>query len=191
MIAPVFYYDFNSPYAYLAAMRVDDVLPVRPRWPPIAFGVIVRDARQAAVVVHRASALRASRRSPRRAAERGLPPVRYPEGWPVESYSLTPLRAALHRERAGLERELSRELFALFFGRGPQPRRHGARAGAAERVGHGRQALAAGAHRRRGQERLRRTPRMRSRWRHGVPTVEVGGSSSGATIARGRRGGAA
>jgi 2-hydroxychromene-2-carboxylate isomerase len=32
MPAPTFYYDFNSPYAYLAAHRVDDVLPVRPAW---------------------------------------------------------------------------------------------------------------------------------------------------------------
>jgi 2-hydroxychromene-2-carboxylate isomerase len=27
MSEPTFYYDFNSPYAYLAAHRVDDVLP--------------------------------------------------------------------------------------------------------------------------------------------------------------------
>jgi len=29
MTEPVFYYGFNSRYAYLAAMRVGDVLPVR------------------------------------------------------------------------------------------------------------------------------------------------------------------
>ena len=40
--APVFYYDLSSPYAYLAALRVDDVLPVRPEWRPIAFGVLIR-----------------------------------------------------------------------------------------------------------------------------------------------------
>ena len=39
---PVFFYDVSSPYAYLAAARVDDVLSVRPEWRPIAFGVIVR-----------------------------------------------------------------------------------------------------------------------------------------------------
>jgi hypothetical protein len=27
---PTFLYDFNSPYAHLAAARVDDVLPVAP-----------------------------------------------------------------------------------------------------------------------------------------------------------------
>ena len=37
-----FFYDFASPYSYLAAMRVDDLMPVRPAWRPIAFGVIVQ-----------------------------------------------------------------------------------------------------------------------------------------------------
>jgi hypothetical protein len=37
-----FLYDFNSPYAYLAAQRVDDVMPVEVRWRPIAFGVLIR-----------------------------------------------------------------------------------------------------------------------------------------------------
>jgi 2-hydroxychromene-2-carboxylate isomerase len=29
---PVFFYDLSSPYAYLAAERIDDVLPVGARW---------------------------------------------------------------------------------------------------------------------------------------------------------------
>ena len=40
-----------------------------------------------------------------RAAERGLPRVRWPDGWPDRSYSLLPLRAGLiadvHGRRAG------------------------------------------------------------------------------------------
>jgi 2-hydroxychromene-2-carboxylate isomerase len=42
MSQPTFYYDFNSPYAYLAAHRVDEVLPVRAHWQPIAFGALIR-----------------------------------------------------------------------------------------------------------------------------------------------------
>jgi hypothetical protein len=39
---PVLYYDFNSPYAYLAAHRVEQVLGVHPRWQPIAFALLLR-----------------------------------------------------------------------------------------------------------------------------------------------------
>jgi 2-hydroxychromene-2-carboxylate isomerase len=42
MSGPTFYYDFNSPYAYLAAHRIDDVLPIRAHWRPIAFGALIR-----------------------------------------------------------------------------------------------------------------------------------------------------
>ena len=35
---PEFLYDFSSPYSYLAAMRVDDVLRMRPRWRPVLWG---------------------------------------------------------------------------------------------------------------------------------------------------------
>ena len=35
---PVFYYDLGSPFAYLAAERVNQVLPVVPVWQPILLG---------------------------------------------------------------------------------------------------------------------------------------------------------
>ena len=37
---PVFYYDLGSPYAYLAAERVNGVLPVVPVWQPVLLGGI-------------------------------------------------------------------------------------------------------------------------------------------------------
>lgn len=93
MTAPAceFFYDFASPYSYLAAMRVDAVLPVRPVWRPVSFGVIVQRLGKVPW------SFAGDRRSDfdeidRRAAERGLPPVRYPHGWPRETYSLAPLR---------------------------------------------------------------------------------------------------
>ena len=39
---PIFHYDFSSPYAYLAAHRVDYVLPVAADWVPIAFGPLLK-----------------------------------------------------------------------------------------------------------------------------------------------------
>src|SRR5947209_19158674 len=112
----VFYYDFSSPYAYLGAARVDDWLPVRPEWRPISFGVIVRR------IGKRPWSFEEDRRAnfddiALRAAGRGLPEVRYPDGWPVESYSLAPLRAALVASDEGQDRlrALSRELFRTAF----------------------------------------------------------------------------
>ena len=40
-VEPVFFYDFTSPYAYLSAHRIDDLLPVRPRWQPFLFGALI------------------------------------------------------------------------------------------------------------------------------------------------------
>jgi 2-hydroxychromene-2-carboxylate isomerase len=37
----------------------------------------------------------------RRATERGLPEVLYPKGWPVENYSLNPIRAAIYAKESG------------------------------------------------------------------------------------------
>jgi 2-hydroxychromene-2-carboxylate isomerase len=39
--APVFYFDYSPPYAYLAAMRIGDLLPCA-IWRPIAFGALIR-----------------------------------------------------------------------------------------------------------------------------------------------------
>jgi len=38
---PVFYFDYSSPYAYLAAMRIGGLLPDA-TWRPIAFGALIR-----------------------------------------------------------------------------------------------------------------------------------------------------
>jgi 2-hydroxychromene-2-carboxylate isomerase len=111
--APVFYYDFSSPYSYLAAARIDDVIPDAD-WRPIVFGVLIREigkvpwsmgpGREAGV-----------EEVERRARERGLPAVRWPPGWPVESYSVLPLRAALAAGRRGRLKELSRAIYAAAF----------------------------------------------------------------------------
>ena len=116
---PTFYFDFNSPYSYLAAERVNQVLPEPPVWQPIALAFV----------------LRASGRTPwsmqpdgpepsdlaeieRRAAERGLPEVKYPPGWPVQTYSLTPLRAAVFAGQTGRMEAFSLAAFRQAFAAG-------------------------------------------------------------------------
>lgn len=174
LLGPEFFYDLNSPYAYLAAMRVDDVLPVRPVWRPVAFGVIVdrvgkvpwsfAEDRQADLT-----------ELDRRAAERGIPPLRYPDGWPRETYSLTPMRAALLAEEQGKLRELTRELFVAIFVEGRDFTDLETTLGAAQRVGMDRDATRAGLDRRDLKDHLRAiTEEALERGITGVPTVAVG-----------------
>ncbi|MBA2629740.1 MAG: DsbA family protein [Thermoleophilaceae bacterium] len=95
---PVFYYDLGSPYSYLTAERVHDVLGVHPVWQPILLGGIwqqtggrswgVTDERNAGIA-----------ECERRGREYGLMPFRWPEGWP--NNTLTAMRAAIFAQQAG------------------------------------------------------------------------------------------
>ena len=109
----VFYFDFSSPYAYLAAERIGELIPSA-EWRPIAFPILLNRLgrleaaldRNRTPVVEEISA---------RAAERGLPPFNPPPGWPVETWSLAPLRAALFAGEEGRVREFSTAAFREVF----------------------------------------------------------------------------
>ena len=70
---PVFYYDFNSPYAWLAAERVNSMLPVPPVWQPISFGHILQASGREPWSFHEPTKSEGIAEVERRAAERGLP----------------------------------------------------------------------------------------------------------------------
>jgi 2-hydroxychromene-2-carboxylate isomerase len=114
---PVFYYDFSSPYSYLAAERVNSVLPEPPVWRPISFGFLLRHSGRTpwSLGPGREGGMRDVEE---RAAERGLPPVRWPEGWPQESYSLAPLRAAVFAAQSGRLEAFSLAAFRQAFAAG-------------------------------------------------------------------------
>ena len=97
---PVFLYDFNSPYAYLAATRVDQVLPVKPRWQPIAFAFLVRADKRSPWSFDERKRRLGITECERRAEAYGLPSMRWPPGWPINSYGLTSLRAAIVADNA-------------------------------------------------------------------------------------------
>jgi 2-hydroxychromene-2-carboxylate isomerase len=98
MTRPVFYFDLGSPYAYLAAERVNAVLPEPPVWQPILLGGLFKihgrdswangDGRAAGMA-----------EVERRAAEYGLPPIRWPQPWPGNT--LLAMRAATFAMQAG------------------------------------------------------------------------------------------
>lgn len=173
---PVFYYDFSSPYAYLGAWRVDEILPIRPEWRPIAFGVIVRR------IGKRPWSFNEDRNADfdelaRRAAERGLPEVRYPDGWPVETYSLTPLRAAVVASEEGQDRlrAVTRELYRTAFVDGRHLADVEAVLDAAERAGMDRGRVGEAIKSTEVKERLRaQTDGAVERGVTGVPTVAIG-----------------
>ena len=171
--APVFYFDTNSPYAYLAAVRIRDVVPGA-IWRPIAFGFVIQSigrtpwsmgpGREAGV-----------QEIGRRAQERGLPPVRYPEGWPVGSYSLTPLRAALVAEEDGRLEDFTLEAYRTSFVEGRSLAEEDNVLAAAERAGLEPREVREGVSRQEIKDRLRaNTEEALARGVTGVPTVAVG-----------------
>ena len=174
---PTFYFDFNSPYAYLAAHRVDRMLGVPVQWQPIAFAFVIRaldrtpwsftDARPAGM-----------RECEERALRYGLPELRWPPGWPAESYALAPLRAALIAEEDGRLREFSLAAFEENFVHGTGVREDGALERAAEIAGVDPAAIRDGIERPEIKQRLREaTDGALAAGVQGVPTVLVDGET--------------
>lgn len=112
---PTFLYDFNSPFAYLAASRVDEVLPVAPRWQPIAFAFVLRARDRIPWSMREQTRAAGIRECESRARAYGLPPLQWPSDWPVGSYSLLALRAALVADELGRLRQFSRAAFTCNF----------------------------------------------------------------------------
>ncbi|HEY6671281.1 MAG TPA: DsbA family protein [Solirubrobacterales bacterium] len=119
----VFYYDFSSPYSYLTAERISGLFAEaeleQPEWQPISFGHVLQTTGR------RPWSLPPEGPDPdhleeinRRAAERGLPEVVYPRGWPVDNYSLNPTRAAIYAKESGRVVSFSLACFRQVFAGG-------------------------------------------------------------------------
>ncbi len=115
MDAPVvFYYDFNSPYAYLAAERIGDLIPDA-EWRPIAFAILLSQLGRLEGVLEQLDPEPIAAEIAQRAGDRGLPPFAPPDGWPVQTWSLVPLRAALVADERGSLREFSLAAYRKSF----------------------------------------------------------------------------
>ena len=108
-----FYFDFNSPYAYLAAARIDELVPDA-EWKPIAFAILLNEQGRLEEAMSRDPAPVVAEVS-RRLGERGLPDFNPPPGWPLESWSLLPLRAALFADESDCLREFCDAAFRRMF----------------------------------------------------------------------------
>jgi 2-hydroxychromene-2-carboxylate isomerase len=113
--AATFYYDLGSPYAWLAAERVDEALPGEVDWQPVPLGGLFR-------ATGRSSWARTEARAggmaevERRAAAYGLPALRWPEPWPGDM--LAAMRAAVIAREAGSQREFALAAFRHAFAKG-------------------------------------------------------------------------
>jgi 2-hydroxychromene-2-carboxylate isomerase len=115
--APTFYYDLMSPYAYLAAERIERVLPEPAHWQPVLLGGLFKlTGRSSWALGDYERRRRGMAEIERRAAAYGMPPLRWPDPWP--SSSLQAMRVAIHARRAGREREFASAAFAVAFAEG-------------------------------------------------------------------------
>ncbi len=112
---PVFYYDLGSPYAYLAAERVNSVLGVVPVWQPILLGGVFKATGRRSWA-HGKGREAGMAEVERRGATSGLPPVRWPEPWPGDM--LVAMRAAIFAQRSGRAVAFSLAAFRQAFAAG-------------------------------------------------------------------------
>jgi 2-hydroxychromene-2-carboxylate isomerase len=116
---PVFYYDLGSPYAYLAAERVNALFAGAygqpPEWQPVLLGgLFKRFGRDSWANGPERDA--GMREVERRASRRGLAPVRWPEPFPGNT--LFAMRAASYAKQIGRTVAFSLAAFRQAFAAG-------------------------------------------------------------------------
>ncbi len=112
---PVFYYDLGSPYAYLTAERINQVLGVVPVWQPILLGGIWQQSGGGSWARTEARA-GGMAEIERRAMEYGIQPIRWPDPWPTDT--LTAMRAATYAQQGGRAVAFSLAAFRQAFAAG-------------------------------------------------------------------------
>lgn len=112
---PTLYYDLGSPYAYLAVSRAAGVLGLVPRLQPVLVGGLFVERGWGSWSQTPARAGRVEEIEAR-AGRYGLPPLRWPEGWP--NNTLKAMRAAVWAEELGRGDDFARAGFRLAFAEG-------------------------------------------------------------------------
>ncbi|HYI80647.1 MAG TPA: DsbA family protein [Thermoleophilaceae bacterium] len=100
-----FYLDVGSPFAYLAAERIDTLFPADAvDWQPVSLGALFKaNGRSSWALAGPKRRRDGMAEVERRAAERGLPPVRWPDPWPGNY--LMAMRAATYADQLGRGRD--------------------------------------------------------------------------------------
>ncbi|MEA2427123.1 MAG: hypothetical protein QOF37_751 [Thermoleophilaceae bacterium] len=109
-----FYYDLGSPFAYLAAERLDAVLPEPATWQPISLGGLFKlNGRSSWALGDQGRREAGVADIEQRARRYGLPPMRWPDPWP--SHYLMAMRAATYAFTVGSGRDFTMRAFRDAF----------------------------------------------------------------------------
>jgi 2-hydroxychromene-2-carboxylate isomerase len=112
-----FHFDLGSPYAYLAAERLETVIPGPVEWQPILLGGLFRATGRSSWSLGDQRRRQAGMAEiERRARDYGLPEMRWPDPWPTNY--LTAMLATTFAFTVGRGRELTRQAFRNAFQEG-------------------------------------------------------------------------
>ena len=112
-----FYFDLGSPYAYLAAERLDSLLPEPIEWQPILLGGLFKlTGRSSWALGDHRRRQAGMAEIEHRARRYGLPAIHWPDPWPADY--LVAMRAATFAFACGRGREFTRQAFRDAFQRG-------------------------------------------------------------------------
>ena len=112
-----FYFDLGSPYAYLTAERLGEVLDEPVAWQPISLGGLFKvNGRASWAVGDQATREEGIEKVERRARTYGLPELRWPEPWP--SNYLFAMRVATFAFQVGRGEAFTRQAFRDAFQHG-------------------------------------------------------------------------
>ncbi|MBI3146938.1 MAG: 2-hydroxychromene-2-carboxylate isomerase [Betaproteobacteria bacterium] len=118
MADPVeFFFDFSSPYAYLAAMKIEDLVRVRGRavaWRPMLLGVVFKAVGGAPLTEYGIKGPYSVHDFARSARYAGLP-YRMPEPFPIATQNAARLVLVVERAAPARIGELVRAIFPAFF----------------------------------------------------------------------------
>ena len=186
MSEAIFYFDVGSPFAYLAAERLEALLPAPVQWQPVLLGGLFKlTGRSSWALGEPERRQRGMADIERRALSYGLPPMRWPDPWPTDY--LLAMRAVTYAFGVGRGRELAMHAFRSAFQRGRQLRDPAEVFAVAAEVGLERRELEAGVADPQTKQALRdATDAAHARGVFGVPTVAIS-SETGCRINYGRR----
>jgi|SRR5580704_2462450 2-hydroxychromene-2-carboxylate isomerase len=111
------YFDLGSPFAYLAAERIEELFSEAVRQQPISLGALFKLTGRSSWALGGPESRQAGMADvQRRALAYGLPPIRWPDPWPGNY--LMAMRAATFAQSSGRGREFATHAFRAAFQQG-------------------------------------------------------------------------